>query len=46
MPPSIIQRANEVLSLLESEGSIIQGSLKKKSKIKPEEQQFSFGFFD
>ncbi|MDR1907004.1 MAG: DNA mismatch repair protein MutS [Puniceicoccales bacterium] len=46
MPPSIIQRANEVLSLLESDGSIIQGSLKKKPKIKPEEHQFNFGFFD
>jgi DNA mismatch repair protein MutS len=46
MPPSIIQRANEVLSLLESEGSIGPNALRRKIKTKPEEQQFNFNFFD
>ncbi|MDR2201051.1 MAG: DNA mismatch repair protein MutS [Puniceicoccales bacterium] len=46
MPPSVIQRANEVLGLLESEGNILQGTLRKKNRQKPEERQFDFEFFD
>jgi DNA mismatch repair protein MutS len=46
MPPSIIQRANEILSSLESEGSVLQGILRKKTKAKPEEQQFNFDFLN
>jgi DNA mismatch repair protein MutS len=46
MPPSVIQRANEVLSSLEAEGSIAPGALRRKIKIKSEEQQFSFDFFN
>ncbi|MDR1366816.1 MAG: DNA mismatch repair protein MutS [Puniceicoccales bacterium] len=46
MPPSVIQRANEILSLLESEGSIVQSTFRRKSKIKHEEQQFNFDFFN
>ncbi|MDR1590897.1 MAG: DNA mismatch repair protein MutS, partial [Puniceicoccales bacterium] len=46
MPPSIIQRANEILSSMESEGSVLQNILRKKSRTKPEEQQFNFDFLD
>jgi DNA mismatch repair protein MutS len=46
MPPSVIQRANEILSSLESKGSMLQGILREKIKAKSEEQQFSFDFLD
>jgi DNA mismatch repair protein MutS len=46
MPSSVIQRANEILSSLESEGSILQGMLRKKTRAKSEEQQFNFDFLD
>ncbi|MDR1435454.1 MAG: DNA mismatch repair protein MutS [Puniceicoccales bacterium] len=39
IPPSIIQRANEVLGLLESEGNVVQHSLQKKKKIVSENNQ-------
>ncbi|MDR0418178.1 MAG: DNA mismatch repair protein MutS [Puniceicoccales bacterium] len=46
MPPSVIQRANEILLSLESEGGVVQGAFRKKSKAKHEEQQFKFDFFN
>jgi DNA mismatch repair protein MutS len=39
MPPWVIQRANEVLGFLESEGNVIQNSLQKKKKIAFENNQ-------
>jgi DNA mismatch repair protein MutS len=39
MPPSVIQRAKEVLVLLESEGNTVQHMLQKRKKIMPSGQQ-------
>ncbi|MDR3317450.1 MAG: DNA mismatch repair protein MutS [Puniceicoccales bacterium] len=46
MPPSVIQRAKEVLKILEAEGNVVQGELRKKFTVKIEESQLDFGLFE